>query len=235
MTEMAPDNDTPDRERQVVALLRAAQSERAPESLHAQIRAMQERATATPRRRLQGWPAFNFIRLALPTTAAAAAALVLALGGSAGAPSIAQAAALATRAPTAPAPAADPSDPSKLLTAKMGTLHFPNWQSAGGWHAVGERHDKVGNRTATTVYYATGSSRVVYSIVSSPTLHMKPDTVVLPSSPLQTQYGATMWHHGRATVVWEEAGHTCLLTGSRGMSAAKLWQLASFGFRKPLG
>jgi hypothetical protein len=161
---------------------------------------------------------------------AAVVALVVALGG-AGAPSLAQAAALANLPPVAAAPATDPSDPGKLLTAKVGTLHFPNWESNGGWRAVGRRFDHIGNRTATTVYYSNGSSRAVYSIVSSPTLPIK-RALVVTSLPPQTY--TTISRNGRTTVVWQESGHTCLLTGSRGMSATRLWQLAFYGFRKPL-
>lgn len=232
---MTSENDIPEREQQVANLLRtAAQSERAPESLHARVAALKDERARTPRRTLLPRPAFNFVRIAMPTAAAGAAALVLALGGGAGAPSIAQAAALATRAPSAPAPAMDPSDPAKLLTAKVGTLHFPNWQAAAGWRAVGERHDHLGNRAVTTVYYAAGSSRVAYSIVSSPTLRLK-DGLILQSRPPQYQYSATLSQDGRTTVIWVESGHTCLLTGPSGMSAARLRQLAFFGSRQPLG
>src|SRR5579859_7989829 len=118
---MASEHDNTEREQRVTDLLRAAAvSERAPDALHERIRAMQAQ-TAAPRR---GLPlprrAFNFVRFGMPAAAAGAAALVIALGGAAGAPTLAQAAALATRAPTAPAPATDPSDPGKLLSAKVG-------------------------------------------------------------------------------------------------------------------
>jgi hypothetical protein len=222
---MATEKDIPEREQQVVNLLRAAaQSERAPESLHTRIAALKEQSPQRPRRPLLPRPAFNFVRFGMPTAAAGAAALVLALGGGAGAPSIAQAAALATRAPTAAALATDPRDPAKLLSVKVGKLHFPNWQADGGWRSVGQRSDRIGNRTATTVYYTTGASRVAYSIVSSPTL-----------SGLKTggEPYETMSSHGRTTVIWEEDGHTCLLSGT-GVSAVRLWELASFGFRRAL-
>lgn len=232
---MASDHDNPQRAEHVAALLRAAaQSERAPDALQARINAMQAQAPVRRRRGLQPRRAFNFVRFGMPAVAAGVAALVISLGGAAGAPTLAQAAALATRAPTSPAPATDPADPGKLLTARVGTLHFPNWESAGGWRAVGVRHDRLGNRTATTVYYALGPSRVVYSILSSPSLHMKAATITMPWNTLQTQYATTLWNSGRATVVWVESGHTCLLTGPKGMAPAKLWQLAFHGFREPL-
>ncbi|MDE3132160.1 MAG: hypothetical protein KGL16_13505, partial [Acidobacteriota bacterium] len=106
---MSADNDTPERDEKVAKLLRAAaSSERAPDALRARIAAMRDESAglrdesaglrdqsaglrrgragaASPRRR--GWlgrPAFNFAQFALPTTAAAVAALVLVLGSSAG-------------------------------------------------------------------------------------------------------------------------------------------------------
>lgn len=213
---MNADNDNTARQNQVAELLRAAaQSERAPASLHAQIAAMRAQPAAGQDRRRRS--PFVLARVAMPAAAALAAALVLLLGGGAGAPSIAQAAALATRAPVASPPATDPSDPSKLLTARVGTLHFPNWQGAGGWHAVGQRVDHIGNRTATTVYYSVGTRQVVYSIVSSP---------ALTGAKSSGEPYATLWHHGRVTVIWRKDGHTCLLSGS-GISPAGLWHLAS--------
>jgi hypothetical protein len=231
---MAPDHDNPERAERVADLLRsAAQNERAPEALQTRISAMQAQAAAAPRRALLPRRAFTYVRVAMPAAAAGVVALVLALGSSAGAPSLAQAAALSTRTPTAAAPSVDPRDPGKLLSAKVGSLHFPNWTEVGGWRAVGQRHDQIGNRTATTVYYATGSSRVAYSIVSSPSLAMKSES--LPGSgPLRYQDATVLSRHGQLTVVWVEAGHTCLLTGPRGMSAAQLWALAFHGLRQPL-
>ena len=221
---MTPNNDNPERQNQVFDLLRAAaESERAPDSLHARIAVMRDQAALAPRRRPRR-PAFAFTRLALPVTAALAAALVLVLGGAAGTPSIAQAAALASRAPTAAAPKLDRSEPSKQLSAKVGSLHFPNWRADGGWRPIGQRHDSVGNRRATTVYYANASGHLAYSIVSSPTL---------PGLKTHGEPYETILHRGRVTVVWEEAGHTCLLTGTD-IAPARLWQLATFGFRKPL-
>lgn len=231
---MSEEHDNRNREQELLRLLHAAaRRERAPESLRAKVAGIRERAGARRRRRPALRRPVLGLSFGMPVVAAAIAGLVLALG-SAGAPSLAQAAALSIRPPAAPAPAADPSDPSKLLTAKVGSLHFPNWGMAGGWRAVGQRFDHIGNRTARTVYYAAGSSWVVYSILSSPALSIKTGTVVLPSGRLRDQYATTLTRNGRTTVVWDESGHTCLLTGPRGMSAARLWQLAFYGFRQPL-
>lgn len=214
---MPTDNDTPDREGQVVELLRAAAAgERAPDALHARVAALRRQAPAGAQRRLPPRPTLVLTRVAMPVAAAVAAVIVLALGGGAGAPSIAQAAALGVRPPSMAAPTPDPSAPAKLLSAKVGNLQFPNWQADGGWHSVGQRHDHVGNRAVTTVYYSAGTTEIAYSIVSQPTL---------PGLKHANPY-ETIWRQGRVTVVWEEDGHTCLLSGT-GISPARLWQLAS--------
>jgi hypothetical protein len=222
---MKPDNDIPDREAKVVQLLQAAaRSERAPASLRAQLGTIRTRAGARRGLRLPQpalrRPVLRYTSLAATALAAAVVALVVTLGGGAANPSIAQAASLALRPPAAPAPAPDPRAPTSLLTARVGDLHFPNWQRAGGWRSVGERTDALANRTVTTVYYASGSRRLVYSIVSSPTL-----------AGLRTggEPYASLREHGRTVVVWEERGHTCLLSAA-GISARHLWQLAALTF-----
>jgi hypothetical protein len=194
----------------------AARSERAPASLRAELGAIRARAGARRGLRLPR-PVLRYTSLAGTALAAAVVVVVLTLGGGAAGPSIAQAAALSLRGPAAPAPAADPSAPASLLTARVGDQHFPNWQRVGGWRSVGERTDQLANRTVTTVYYASGSRRLAYSIVSTPTL-----------AGLRTgaEPYASLWEHGRTVVVWEERGHTCVLSAA-GISATRLWRLAS--------
>jgi hypothetical protein len=219
---MNPDNGTPEREAKVAQLLQAAaRSERAPASLRAELGAIRARAGARRGLRLPEpalrRPVLRYTGLAATALTAAVVALAVTLGGGAASPSIAQAAALALRGPAAPAPAPDPSAPASLLTARVGDLHFPNWQRAGGWRSVGERTDQLANRTVTTVYYESGRRRLAYSIVSSPTL-----------AGLRTgaEPYASHWEHGRTVVVWEERGHTCVLSAA-GISAPRLWRLAS--------
>ena len=219
---MKPDNDTPDREAKVVQLLQAAaRSERAPASLRAELGAIRARAGARRGLRLPQptlpRPVLRYTGLAATALTAAVVALVVTLGGAAASPSIAQAAALALRGPAAPAPAPDPSAPASLLTARVGDLHFPNWRRAGGWRSVGERTDHLANRSVTTVYYASGHRRLAYSIVSTPTL-----------AGLRTgaEPYASLSEHGRTVVVWEERGHTCVLSAA-GISATGLWRLAA--------
>lgn len=219
---MKPDKDTPEREAKVVQLLQAAaRRERAPASLRAEIGAIRTRAGARAGLRLRQpllpRPVLRYTGVAASALTAALIALVVTLGGGAASPSIAQAASLALRGSAAPAPAPDPSAPASLLTARVGDLHFPNWQHAGGWRSVGERTDRLANRTVITVYYASGHRRVAYSIVSTPTL-----------AGLRTggQPYESLSEHGRTVVVWEERGHTCVLSAA-GISAVSLWRLAS--------
>lgn len=217
---MTTDHDTPDRERQVVELLRAAAaSERAPARLHARIAALRDQARAGTRRGPLPRPSLVLTRFAMPAAAAAAAVIVLALGSGAGAPSIAQAAALGARAPSAPAPTPDPSAPQRLLSARVGDLSFPNWQSEGGWRSTGQRRDRLGDRRVTTVFYAHGKQRIAYSIVSAPAL-----------AGLNThgEPYATLGQHGRTVIVWEERNHTCVLSAT-GIAPYELWRLAVSG------
>jgi hypothetical protein len=132
-----------------------------------------------------------------------------------GGPTIRQVAALSALSPADPAPTADPSAKAKLTTAVQG-LHFPDWNSYGGWTATGARKDELQGRQVTTVFYRHGSDRIAYSIVAAPAL---------------TDLGnAARDHdsfhiHGRNYVIWTELDHTCMLSAST-LSSQQLWDLA---------
>src|SRR5579875_513416 len=196
---MAGDQGHLEREERVAELLRAAAArERAPARLREAIAELE--AGASRRRR----PRRGGLLAGLgASAAAAAAALALLLG--VGAPTLAQAAAVAARGPVAGAPPVDPAAPTRLLSARVGSLHFPNWQWAQGWRASGSRHDLVDGRQVTTVYYTSAGGTVAYSIVSAPAL-----------APLGGAGGGApsrMRLDGRTFVVWVQQGHTCLLSG----------------------
>jgi anti-sigma factor RsiW len=185
-----------ERERRAVAVLATARErDRAPGHLRARIE-----AASGPVR--QSRPP---MRIAL-AGAVAAVALVLALllpSGTPGGPSVSQAAALGARGATMAAPAAEPSNPGRLRSA-VGALHFPNWGSTLGWQATGQRQDRLDGRRITTVYYATASHTVAYSIVSGPLLRRP-----------QGHYDIQSFRLGDRTVVtWREAGHTCVLSAA---------------------
>ena len=61
--------------------------------------------------------------------------------------------------------------------AHCGRGALPYWEDGLGWNAVGTRVDKVGGRTATTVFYAKGDKRVGYTIVSGKGLSVPSSSV----------------------------------------------------------
>lgn len=185
-----------ERERRAVAMLTAARErDQAPRHLRAQIEAARRPAR-------QSRPP---VRIAM-VGAVAAVAVVLALilpSGTPGGPSVSQAAALGARGATMAAPGVEPTNPGWLRSA-VGALHFPNWGSTLGWRATGQREDRLDGRRVVTVYYATASHTVAYSIVSGP---------VLPRTP--GRYDIQSFRLGdRAVVTWREAGHTCVLSAA---------------------
>jgi hypothetical protein len=204
----SPADDDPgltEPERRVVASLhRAAAVERAPDRLRARIEATRA-SGATRARRRAGYG------MAVP---AALAALILALvlilpGGTPGAPSLSQAAALAGRGAAAPGPAVDADDPAKSrLDRKVGGVYFPNWTASWGLKATGARTDRIDGRLAVTVFY--GGS-IAYTIVAAPAL-----TTPLPNRT--SWHGGVAYHTlalaGQLVVTWARDGHTCVLSGA---------------------
>jgi hypothetical protein len=208
------------RERHVVELLQTARStDRAPAGLRARIDAARPSPTVRARRRL----------VYGGSLAGALAAVVLALvlilpGGTPGAPSVSQAAALATRGSSAPAPAPDPSDPNVKLGQDVQEVYFPNWDRQFGWSAIGQRSDMVGGRQATTVYYRWhGTDTIAYTIVAAPVL-ASPNAKVTWLNGTELR---TLRLDGRLVVTWRRAGHTCVLSGV-GVPASQLQLLAAW-------
>ena len=209
------------RERRVVELLHQARArDRAPEALRARLEQQQPRRRTAVRRRAAYGTAF----------AGALAAVVLALvlllpSGTPGAPSLSEAAALATRGPANAAPGPDPSAPGLRLNQSMGDLYFPNWTASFGWEAVGMRTDDIRGREAVTVYYARqgGSPVLAYTIVASPPL-------TNPSARTTSLYGTelrTLTVGGRLVVTWRRSGHTCLISATD-VKAPELQRLAAW-------
>jgi hypothetical protein len=216
---MAQDEQIPEREERVMRMLQqAAQTERAPATLRAEIGVIRtEKASRRGRRVSFGLPA-RYASGGLVAVVAVVVALVATLGGGGvGGPSIAQAAALGAREPVLAAPAPDPKAPETLLSARVGDLQFPNWQNDGGWRSSGARTDVIGNRTVKTVFYSANGHRIAYSIVSAPAL-----------AGLNThgEHYATLSQNGRTVIVWEEQNHTCVLSAV-GIAAPRLWKLAA--------
>lgn len=208
-----------ERERRVVELLREARSaDRAPAALRARIEAARPSRPVRARRRLGYGGAL--------AGALAATALALALivpGGSPGAPSVSQAAALATLgAQTAP-PVADSQTPGKLDT-QIEDIYFPNWSRRFHSRATGERTDTINGRRAVTVFYSWRGEQIAYTIVGSPALGKPPAQV---STDVHGTEYRTLAQHGRTVVTWRRGGHTCVLS-SRAVPAVVLQRLAAW-------
>ena len=209
-----------EREKRVVELLHEARStDRAPARLRARIEASRPKRSVVVRRRAGYGGAL----------AGALAAVVLALvlilpAGSPGAPSVSQAAGLAVLGPATGAPSVDQATPGKLDTAVDGEVYFPNW-STTPFHSVatGARTDKLGGRSAVTVYYNWRDKQIAYTIVSAPALNT-------PSAQVTNLRGTelrTFMSGDRIVVTWVRDGHTCVLS-AKGVSPTVLQHLAAW-------
>jgi hypothetical protein len=200
------------------AIRAAAAQVRAPERLRVQLAA--QRARRTRHRRTAG---------ALVATLATALAAVLALAhpaGEPGPPSIADAAAIALRAPTLPAPARDARAP-ELLRASAGGVRFPDYAYGRlGWRADGLRRARRGGRDVIVVSYARGAGgpRAGYAIVAGPALGL---TAGAPRIVRRGVQFAVLRDAGATIVTWRRSGHTCVLA-SRDAPAGMLLRLAAW-------
>jgi hypothetical protein len=208
-----------ERERQVVtALHQARASERAPAALRARIEAARPTGAAAARRR------FAYAGGLAGALAAIALALVLVLpGGTPGAPSVSDAAALAARGPVQGAPSPDPDNPRARLEQSVGEVYFPNWTAQFGWSAVGSRTDNLNGHQAVTVYYDWHGHRVAYTIVDG--------TLIQPAGQDATVKDTTMRTFtlgGHPGVTWRESGDTCILLAlsGNGVNSDRLEKLA---------
>jgi anti-sigma factor RsiW len=208
------------RERATVELTRAARAgDRAPDSLRNRIE--QQRRDREPRTRR---PSLSLgITLAGALAAVIVALAVILPAGTPGAPSVADAAALAAHGPTQAAPGADPREPGSRLAAAVGDVYFPNWAQALGWWAVGQRRDVLGGRPAVTVYYKAGGRLLAYTILATPPLP-QPHASSRMVNGVQLR---TFHEGGRTIVTWRRAGHTCVLSATS-VPAGELQKLASW-------
>jgi anti-sigma factor RsiW len=89
--------------------------------------------------------------------------------------------------------------------------------SASGWHPdgwreTGTRTDSLDGRRMETVFYERAGLTIAYTVVGG--------------APLEGAPPQTLTRGGRNAVVWEEGGHTCVVSGE-GVSAATLVTLAT--------
>lgn len=150
--------------------------------------------------------------------------LALSLSGAGGAPTVAQAAALATRPWALPAPR-HAVDSSPLLSTSESGVPFPYWDDHFHVRQTAARTDTLGDRHATTVFYVDRHGRrIAYSIVSGPFLTPPKDARAI------VRNGVAMWVatiNGATVVTWARDGHTCVLV-SRDVPARTLVALASW-------
>lgn len=208
-----------ERERRVVQMLHhAAVTDRAPSGLRARIEAQRPKPAALARRR------FGYAGALVGAVAAAALALALILpGGTPGAPSVSDAAALASKGANQPAPMPNPGEPKGSIGDGIQAVYFPNWQRQFNAVAVGQRTDGLGGRPAVTVYYRWQGKLVAYTIVGLPALS-QPNATITQKNGVELR---TLTLHGRTVVTWRRDGHTCVISGP-GLSAPDLQRLAAW-------
>jgi hypothetical protein len=178
----------------------------APATLRMRL-ADERRAPARAGRRRFALPALGGVGLA----AVAAVVLVLAgVGGSAGAPSLDDAVALALAPSTKPAPAVDPAN-AQLVAAKVGGITFPNYSYAWPkWMTKGSRYDHVSGRDAITVFYRGPRGDVGYTIVDGKPLDAPDGARHVRAGGLDL---SVLRRDGATVVTWQRDGHTCVLAG----------------------
>ncbi|HJS92773.1 MAG TPA: hypothetical protein VJ741_00820 [Solirubrobacteraceae bacterium] len=204
-----------DQRRAIAATRSLAELERAPVALHRQYREL-----VTRRRRRA--PA---IALGLAGSAGALACAIAGLGGGQAALTVAQAATIAVRPATTivAEPASD--DHVALPGVQAEGMPFPYWEDRFGWHATGERTDRIDGHALTTVFYRRGGERIAYTIVSGNAL---PPVAAAHTTVRGGTVLAGSWSGGRPVVTWLRRGHTCVLSGGPGVSFAALTQLAGW-------
>lgn len=189
-----------ERQRRATAAANVLAHEPVPESLAASVEASRRgrraRRGVAPRFALAG-------ALALVVTVVSAVVLT----GGPGAPTVAEAAGLATAAPSAPAPA---SESDTRLALDVDGVAFPNLLESYGWRAVGSRSDRVDGRDATVVHYAKDGRRLAYVIVAGSGLPRPDEGESTTRGGVRYQ---TLPLAGRPAVTWRRDGRTCILLG----------------------
>ena len=191
----------------------------APFALRERIERDRDRARPAARRRRIGLGG----SVAAVATAAVAA-VVISLGGSSR-PSVLATVRLAAAGPVLPAPGHDPGNPS-LLRTRIDGLPFPDWNATFRWRAVGARTDAVEGRAATTVYYDSPvGARAAYTILGG-------EEIEVPSGARTMQLRGKPYHllmqGGRRVVVWDRAGHTCVMSAPMSVPEERLLELAAW-------
>ena len=207
-------------ERGRVLIAAAVADTAAPLALRERIERDRERARpAATRRRWLGL-AGSFAAVA----AAAVVAIAISLGGTS-APGVLATVELAGQGPALPAPRHDPAHPA-LLQAEIEGLPFPDWNRKFQWRAAGARRDTIEGRDATTVYYdSPRGARAAYTILGGATIKPPDDarTVRVRGKDFHVMYRG-----GQRIVVWNRAGHTCVMSAPEVVPEERLIDLAAW-------
>lgn len=207
-----------ERQRRAVAATRMLASEPVPDSLQSAIDS--HRRTGERRHRIGLAPRFA---LAGALVAAIVVVAAVVLTGGPGAPSVADAAQLATKPPNAPAPPPATGNTAKLAADVEGVA-FPNLARFAGWRTVGARRGRIGGRDATVVFYGKEGRRIAYVIVAGQGLPRPSGGNATSTHGVKYQ---TLRSDGRLMVTWRRGGHTCVLLGRA--TRPELLKLASWG------
>jgi hypothetical protein len=150
-----------------------------------------------------------FVPLVAATAVTAVIALLLGLVPGGGGPVAESAAAISQLPATERAPA--PSGP--LLRAEADGVPFPDWGREFGWHATGMRHDDIGGRRMTTVFYEHEGHRLAYTIVPGPALPRPAGARTVVRNGLEMSVYRDPRHGGHEVAVFERDGRTCVVAG----------------------
>jgi hypothetical protein len=211
------DHELAERGRVLVAAAVAETS--APLALRERIERDRERARPAATRRRWLGPAAAFAAVA----AAAIAALVISVGGSSS-PGVLATVQLAGKGPALPAPRHDPANPA-LLQAKIQGLPFPDWYDKFEWRASGARTDTIKDRDATTVYYTRDGRRLAYTILGGAAIEPPEDARTVR---LRGKEFHVMTRGDQRIVVWDRAGHTCVMSAPVMVPQERLVELAAW-------
>jgi hypothetical protein len=163
------------------------------------------------------------LRVVAAGAVAAVLALLVVLTPQGADPTAEHAADIALLPATEPAP--DASGP--VLRAEVDGVRFPDWGQEVGWQATGMRHDEIGGRRTTTVFYEHTGHRLAYTIVSGPALPRPDGARVVEHEGLEMSVYRDPRHGGHDVAVFERDGRTCVVAGHV-MRLSRLLELAAW-------
>jgi anti-sigma factor RsiW len=212
-----------ERQRRAVLAAQTLAAEEVPESLQAAVEA---RGRAVGSRRARSRRLVPRLALAAAAVTAAVVAAVVLTGGP-GAPTVADAARLASKPPNGPAPPPVRNSTTRLALSVEGVA-FPDLARWAGWQTLGVRRGRVDGRNAIVVFYGKEGRRIAYVIVAGSGLPRPSGAQVTIRRGVEYR---TLRLDGRPAVTWRRDGHTCVLIGQA--PRAELLKLAGWPFNPP--